>query len=558
VKPSLAVYANADDALLLWTVDELDPLCRGFAVERELGGRRAWLDNYAPPGPREYQRGRHQGSDEWPFRSFWWTDHEVEAGDTVRYRVVPVLSRAHAPSEELASEWSEPRTLGSTGAYRAYFNRGFVISQFMSRYLDQHYPGLTRAAALRAFKRDIGADVEDRLRAFLSGHLRTALLELLAGDGDIYAALFELTDEELIRALERLGPRAHVVLANGSVQRVAPETTAQARLRDENEAARTRLRAHGVEVFDRFISPGALGHNKFLVVTGADGKPAKAWTGSTNWSPTGLCTQLNNGLLIDDPGVAAAYLAQWGALRDAGGAHPSALATANGTPAQIGGTSVHFTRARKRVDLDVLGQVVREAREGVLFLMFIPGGSGVVADVRAVAEANPDVLLRGVISELPRGPVDETTGTTTRVRVTLFGDPAVAGPRTYDVVQPRGFEHVAATWAQETTRQQFLSNVGHAIIHSKVLIADPFGDAPVVVTGSHNFSISASEKNDENFVVVRGERTLAEAYAVNVENAWRHYAVRAGTPHAELSGTDYLGALLNDRRLQERFWRLAP
>lgn len=24
------------------------------------------------------------------------------------------------------------------------------------------------------------------------------------------------------------------------------------------------------------------------------------WTGSTNWTPTGLCTQLNNGLLIDE------------------------------------------------------------------------------------------------------------------------------------------------------------------------------------------------------------------------------------------------------------------
>ena len=102
MKPTLAVYANSDDALLLWTVDELDPRCRGFAVERELGGRRAWLDNDAPPGPREYQRARYQSSDEWPFRSFSWTDHEVEAGDTVRYRVVPVLARG-APSEELAS-----------------------------------------------------------------------------------------------------------------------------------------------------------------------------------------------------------------------------------------------------------------------------------------------------------------------------------------------------------------------------------------------------------------------------------------------------------------------
>jgi phosphatidylserine/phosphatidylglycerophosphate/cardiolipin synthase-like enzyme len=49
----------------------------------------------------------------------------------------------------------------------------------------------------------------------------------------------------------------------------------------------------------------------------------------------------------------------------------------------------------------------------------------------------------------------------------------------------------------------------------------------VVVTGSHNFSRSASEENDENFVVVRGNRRLAEAYAVACAGVWDHYGWRA-------------------------------
>jgi exonuclease SbcD len=36
------------------------------------------------------------------------------------------------------------------------------------------------------------------------------------------------------------------------------------------------------------------------------------------------------------------------------------------------------------------------------------------------------------------------------------------------------------------------------------------------VTGSHNFFKSASTKNDENFIVITGDPTLAEAYTVNV------------------------------------------
>jgi phosphatidylserine/phosphatidylglycerophosphate/cardiolipin synthase-like enzyme len=398
--------------------------------------------------------------------------------------------------------------------------------------------------------------------------VRTKLLDLLdqaaTGNGQVYGALFELADEQLVQRLVALGPRAHLVLANGSIEvkkdknKEALETSTQARKRDENKAARARLldSKADVEQTSRFVSPGALAHNKFLVLTDPAGKPARVWTGSTNWTTTGLCTQLNNALLIDDPEVAAAYLAQWQALREAGSAHPATLAESN---SQAGAkVSVHFTRAKNRVDLSALSEIVRDAKEGVLFLMFIPGASGVLADIRALAAERPDLLVRGVVSELPKGRQDEKTGTTTTVRVTLFGapSPAIAGSRTYDVVQPEGKAHPTASWAAETTRGQFLNSIGHAIIHSKVLVVDPFSGDPTVVTGSHNFSISASERNDENFIVVRGERALAEAYAVNVESAWRHYAARAGNPHRKLFGIDYLNALLADQRREELFWRL--
>ena len=77
-----------------------------------------------------------------------------------------------------------------------------------------------------------------------------------------------------------------------------------------------------------------------------------------------------------------------------------------------------------------------------------------------------------------------------------------------------------------------------------------------MVTGSHNFSISASTKNDENYVVIRGDRALAEAYAVNIETAWRHYAARARRADPGVSGVRYLESLLAEQRPSERFWHL--
>jgi phosphatidylserine/phosphatidylglycerophosphate/cardiolipin synthase-like enzyme len=580
----LVAFANSDDVLLRWTCDAVPDELEGFAIERRLkrgneAQQTTWLDNYAPPGPKSYQTGDRFPSDQRPFRAFAWTDYDASRGDRVSYRIAPFLHGATAPKLTLATAWTTPIVVGRAtegAAYQPFFNRGFIISQFISRYLAETYPDLDRLKAIRQLKKDIDDQLDRRIRLFLSGQIRSELVSLLqaavADKGtSVYAALFELEDEELVQQLVELGPRAHLVLANGSISVPKDKdgkpkwTTAQARTHDENKAARTRLLDAEVDVDpdNRFVAPGALAHNKFAVIEEA-GAPRRVWTGSTNWTTSGLCTQLNNALLVEDDDVAQAYRAQWDLLRAAGSAHPRTLATGNATPTDIAAgasgvsASVHFTRERKYVDLTVLGDLVREATQGVLFLMFIPGAAGVLKDVLELAASQPKLLVRGVVSQLPKGRADEKTGTSTSVKVTVIGSgaPDGDGSVTYDVVQPEGRAQATAHWAAEITRQQFLANVGHAIIHSKVLVVDPFGEHPIVVTGSHNFSRSASSTNDENFIVVRDDRALAEAYAVNIDSAWRHYAYRVATPHTDLQGPAYLRALLGDQRREEAFWGL--
>ena len=66
------------------------------------------------------------------------------------------------------------------------------------------------------------------------------------------------------------------------------------------------------------ISPRALGHNKFLVICDKEKKPRWVWTGSQNWTKTGLCTQANNSRADRRLQVAAEYRKQWELLEDAG------------------------------------------------------------------------------------------------------------------------------------------------------------------------------------------------------------------------------------------------
>jgi phosphatidylserine/phosphatidylglycerophosphate/cardiolipin synthase-like enzyme len=539
----LKVYANEDDALLFWSIPEPIAGCRGFAIaRRKTHAQGKKTEGYLPnrmgfekePVAAKAKGGQEavtKPSTEWPFQLFSWTDHDANAGDTVSYRVVPVI-RNEAGKLELiesqGSDWSPPKTLATTmGSFRPFFNRGFVMSQFMARYLS------ARKMSLSQFKDTIRDKDDKTIRSFLSGDLRLALLAqlktALKENTEIFAALFELSDNELIEALCALGSKAHLVLANGSVAPKKGETAQEARRRDENEDARGKLRAAGVDVEtdNRFISPGALGHNKFLIRMDGNGKPLIAWTGSTNWAPTGLCTQVNNGLLIEDREIAQIYLDQWNRLRKAGSTYPKSLIDENSKAKEAGNntpgsarSTVWFTRAGKGVDLNALKEEVQKAREGILFLMFMPGSTGLFSTV-AARSAEPNLYVRGVVSELPNGRGDES-----EVDVNLIDGPK-HNPFHLNIIQPEGVQHPFASFAAEVTHNQFLGGIGHAIIHSKVLVIDPFSPEPVVITGSHNFSTSASAKNDENFIIVRGDRELAEAYAVNILGAYAHYRWRA-------------------------------
>jgi len=380
---------------------------------------------------------------------------------------------------------------------------------------------------LKQFKDRISNATDKTIRQFLSGDLRKALLaqlETAANEGtEIHAALFELSDAELIAGLVKLGKKAHVVLANGSITAKKGEGAVAARLRDENAAARKALLKAKVDVIetDRFLSPGALGHNKFLVRMDKKGKPAVAWTGSTNWAPTGLCTQVNNGLLINNPKIAKIYLDQWNRLRDAKSTFPDTLIASNSKVKAAGSNvSVWFTRTAKKVDLAALDEAVKGAKQGVLFLMFMPGAAGLFSTV-AKMSGDSKLFVRGVVSTLPNGTGDESA-----VDVNVINNDTHT-PLHLDIIQPTGAAHPFANFAAEVTRTQFLSQVGHAIIHSKVVVVDPFSDNPTVITGSHNFSVGAGGKKEENFIIIKGDKELAEAYAVNIEGAYEHYVYRA-------------------------------
>ena len=80
-------------------------------------------------------------------------------------------------------------------------------------------------------------------------------------------------------------------------------------------------------------------------------------------------------------------------------------------------------------------------------------------------------------------------------------------------------------WLKETTAKQ----KGAIRVHTKAIVIDVTSDAPLIISGSHNFSKSASEKNDENYLIIRRDLDVADIYLCEIMRIYDHYRFRFST-----------------------------
>jgi phosphatidylserine/phosphatidylglycerophosphate/cardiolipin synthase-like enzyme len=430
---------------------------------------------------------------------------------------------------------------------------------------------------------------DSKIRAFLDGDVFAFVTRLLdrteTDGGTAYLALYELADGPLIDKLEKAVAegRAHVILTNtGSTNpnhKDTPPDQHQPTIWDtENDGARARL--HGADTFDpahvvdrMFATSSRIGHNKFGIYLAADGTPTAVMSGSTNWTPTGLCTQSNNTILLEDSALAADYWQYWQDLRDDeqparvpltvtidgkpvnGAAGNTAkqgatLRDADATPlpehpmdgggtAQLwrspntAKTSVPSKDPARPPDLDEVYRLMDQAKDAIFFLTFLPGVSGknnIIGEAADLA-TNTDKLVLGAISDPsamppPSAGPGPTTYTDADGVTKKLPPPAIWWPG--------GDESRVVMIRAAAVRVPFgnfvpeLLSAGHAIIHDKIIVIDPCdADECVVITGSHNLGYKASYCNDDNLVIVRGNQALAQAYAVHVLDLYDHYVFRA-------------------------------
>ena len=429
------------------------------------------------------------------------------------------------------------------------------------------------------------------IRAFLTGDVFSFVTKLVnraeQEGGEVYLALYELHDGPLIDLLVDAMKKGlvHIVLTTaGNLDpnpKGTPKDERQPMIWDtENDDPRRRLHAaagkkHADRVIDRmFNSSARIGHNKFAVYV-KGGKPTAVMTGSTNWTETGLCTQSNNTIIVEDGDIAADYFAYWSRLRadklpprqavtvTKGGKKikgAKANSSKQGAPIRTANQkkpvehpfgpaakakvwfspttdkpAVPKTKPARPVDLKEVYDRMDSADKAILFLTFLPGRSGVnniIGEAAQLAEKAASIAKKGVFV---LGAISDPTALPNYVA------PKKGAPKTKGIKLPppaiwwpKGDKSRIAMIRAAAVRipvgnlRPELLTAGHAIIHDKIIVIDPLDEKRcTVITGSHNLGYKASYCNDENLLIIQGNRDLAISYAVHVIDLYDHYVMRA-------------------------------
>jgi len=164
-------------------------------------------------------------------------------------------------------------------------------------------PRCSRIAGVRTrFQNQDPKEVGEPALRWLSRGLREALVAFVQRAKDntygLFGAIYEFQLASVLDEVRKVSESgATVSVVYDSIPGVPPEE----RLGDQRRRDQWPLhRPHD----------GKIMHNKFFVLT-KNGQPVAAWMGSTNITENGLFGHLNCGQIIEDAGVAGAYLEYW-------------------------------------------------------------------------------------------------------------------------------------------------------------------------------------------------------------------------------------------------------
>jgi phosphatidylserine/phosphatidylglycerophosphate/cardiolipin synthase-like enzyme len=481
---------------------EARPGCLGFALYRDdlTENEAYWIPGFKTfrsvvPDPSAtviYTTDKH------PVQSMWWGDYSAKPAHDYTYKIVPVYGTPASPVVDDAKAVTLSLTTGDpeTGTHGIYFNRGVAASQAYATKFGAPPPDLTpelRAEAMTWLSRGL----QEALTGFITAGASPQLV--------IRAAAYEFTEPTVLAAF------AQAAAAGADVKII---------YHDKPKDPQSGLNEQAIA--DAHLDPSILiprhhttiAHNKFIVraTRAADGTLSgeQVWTGSTNMSQGGIYGHSNVGHAVRDPQTADAYLGYWAELSGDPIAKPLKTWVSANSPfdaATLTAPGIH-TLFSPRLDLQPLDWYAARFTDSTatahITLPFGMDGKHFEPAIAAMAPGGP---LRFVM-----------LNTQDNHQAIWSKDHAIQV-----AVGAEGGPDVLSRWAKEVLTG-FNGHVDY--LHTKILLAGVLGPAPTTISGSANWSEASTNSNDENMLIIAGDRDVADVYFTEYMRIFQHFYAR--------------------------------
>lgn len=465
-----------------------------------------------------------------PVQSFVWDDFTAKPDHSYRYVFHPLkgspknLDRSTKPIP--INVETEP--LFSKNVHDIFFNRGVASSQAYQRRFGDLKPD------------ELPTDKGKEAIQWLTRELDDAILKFIksAKKGDsLHGCFYEFrylpVAQEFKKAIDR-GVNVRLIVDGKVNEHKDPKTGEMVESFPREDNLRTIKKAHipRKNVTLRQAIPTKIQHNKFIVLLRKD-KPKEVWTGSTNISLGGFSGQTNVGHWVKDKNVAEQFDAYWKLLKT----DPGAIAGLERSEANKANKALRDAVAKLRQVPDSLEDV----DEGVT-TVFSPRAGLKVLDlyvnmVDSASACSCITLAFGINPAFKEKLIDNDPLNAIVFMLLEKKDapnkrskqPFVPLTTRQNVYQAWGsfIDDPVYNWAREKNNRILQLNSHVAYVHSKFLLRDPLGDDPHVVTGSANFSKASTNDNDENMIIIRGDKRVADIYFTEFNRLFNHYYFRS-------------------------------
>jgi len=521
------VQAVAGTHTVLLGFDLDDPGgCLGFAIHRtdHTEAESRWLRGMKtfeavvpdPPPGSDWPTNAH------PVQGFQWGDYAAKPGHHYTYAVSAMGGTAPAPVPTATVSLEVRTEVEDDGEHGVWFNRGVAGSQAFARQFAGWVPTET-------------PDETHPAMVWLSRGLGEALLDFVGEAPDdgwsLRGAFYEFTWGRSLQAFAAARDRGvDIRLVVHGRDTDPPSGTGRENADRTAEFARAAVHSNGIDDLVTWRAAplvGALHHHKFLVLS-HHGVAEAVWTGSTNLTLGGVYGHSNVGHLVRDRAVAARFAVEWDRLE--AGTPTAALRTAHaGDPAPArtlpvpGGVGPVFSPLSGTSLLDWYADVFDSAV-----------GSSHITGAFGLNKVFRDRL------RVDRSPVTRT------VLLEKVPPPQQAIPRNDDHVRISTGSHLSGDPLQQWATEGLTGFNDHVrYIHTKIVLVDPLGPDPTILTGSANYSDASTTTNEENTLVIRAGRSrsaskravrrVADIYLTEYHRLFMHFAFRAMAQGRELN-----------------------